>query len=1020
MSRTYGNGSRPLKSATSMDSFVDFDFSNEEQRPPNHRKAFSSPLHLFRNRKKSTGDGRENPHPQQLSAVRSVDSFDPNSFKASRSRALPPLPRSEPSSASQIVSSPPSSSGPQGIYAPLRMSPQPDAWYFESSSSQPQVTSNPSYEGLPNPYEQSPLHANHGPPVAYPSPPQPPNTLEPALQKNGQSVIDESRMLDRDVAPAVFVAEGLKTDTPHPHHKQSIEVIKKIALGGATHFKEAEETLDQFTASPVWTDGKEVAQSLLEPAKDVAQLFDALAPLVPMFVIAKSVFVVIVQKELDQRQNDKNMGVVVFTITKFWYTLCDSDVVFKIHFKTYEDFHELAEQVVGKMNEFGNFQNLYRKHGHIVHTMKSATYKTQITDFITAFKDFQDQLQRLLTQVSALIINEVDKKTDELNQKLDAVIAAISLLTPAEARVQSQIDDYGGEEKAFQSTPFINEITEREFGVKVTPQLKSILREDLASQLKSNEAMFKLQLETAQKDLAQTMERNTDAILTKLDSGPHELIHDEDIRQIWKDMNWRLSCKTRHFVDALHHHYVQKFSEHRKMTGEVHKDQWTLRFTGRVIFQPTIGDAIDSDASGYIAIDEVNRFTAHCPSNWSLPVFLAHAAAGWYQSALDCRERCLDALQKIDRYAKRMLPPNRKHLRPYFRTGCLPEIWYIVDSLNTDTLKYQQEDLRFQFQKLVSYRTEFMQKTHARLLNNLINVRYRMVGPEDVRAVMGTSRCEAMVLPLLMLLLERHTKIIETAYNFVLSEREFQDMVTSMQSIAYAFGRRYSMLTEGWRQQRFDIPLQISCFSYGIFVNWHTHFRSISYEHPDVQLQEYTPDPNQSLQGDTHGPGPAKDLVTYDLPVQPNTEELRRLRLSVKTRNAKKEETKERYGNLSQRVRSKRLSRLSGNAPKSPTIRIDTDTQKFLDPSSAASPIRHKRPVSSYEFEFEDPDGVLRAISANDGYASADSGSEIPDIAYTKGKILTLDDRMRSVEEELNNMQNMLAQLLAISKPRGL
>ncbi|KAJ3926938.1 MAG: hypothetical protein NXY57DRAFT_1042839 [Lentinula lateritia] len=989
------------KGTTSMDSFVDFDFNNGEQRPPNHRKGFSSPLNLFRNRKKSTGDGRENPPAKKLSTVRSADSLntlDHNSFKASRSRALPPLPHSEPTSASHIALSPSSFDDSTFILAPLRMSPQPDEWSTNLDTSKAQVASSSSYEGLPNHYDQMssslPLHANHGLPIIYPPQRQPLNTFDAALQENGQSVIDESSMLDRNVAPALFVAEGLKTDTPHPHHKHSIEVMKNIAFGGATHLKEAEEALDQFTASPVWTEGKEIAETLLEPAKDVVQLFDALTPLVPMFIIAKSVFVVIVQKELDQRQNDKNM-------TKFWYTLCDSDIVFKVQSKPYQNFHELTEKVVGKMNDFGNFQNLYRKHGHIgnlynfwfapnsklsalVHTMKSGAYKIQITDFIDTFKDFQNQLQQLLTQVSALTINTVNEKTDVLNQKLDVVIAAIKSLTPAESR----------------STRFLNEITESEFGIKVTPQLKSILREDLASQLKSNEAMFKLQLETTQRDLEQSMERNTDAILTKLDAGPHELIRDEDIRQIWKgndpDMKWRLSCKTRHFVDAsaLHHYYVQKFTQYRKMTGETHKDQWTLRFTGRVIFQPAIGDAIDMDASGYVSIDEVNRFTAHCPLNWSIPVFLAH-----------CRERCLDALQKIDHRAKRMLPPNRKHLRPYFQDGCLPEIWYIVDSLNTDTFKYQQEDMRFQFEKLASYRKEFMQATYTRLQNNLVNVKYRM-----------------MVLPLLMLLLERHAKIFETADNFILSDREFQDMTTSMQSIVYAFGRRYSILTEGWRQQRFDIPLQMSCFSYGIFVNWHTHFSSIPFEHSDLHLQEYMPRLNDFSQNVARGPGPVKDLLTYDLPLQPNAEELRRLRSSLKARIVKKEDakTRERYGNFSQRVKSKRSSRLGGSAPRSPTIKIDTDIQKSLHPSSAASPIQRKRSSSSYEFEFEDTDGVLHAINVNDGNASADSDSELPDIAYTKGKILTLGDRIRSMEGELSSMKTMLAQLLAISKSQSM
>ena len=91
-----------------------------------------------------------------------------------------------------------------------------------------------------------------------------------------------------------------------------------------------------------------------------------------------------------------------------------------------------------------------------------------------------------------------------------------------------------------------------------------------------------------------------------------------------------------------------------------------------------------------------------------------------------------------------MLPQNRKALRSYFERGCLPEIWFIIDSLNTDTFRYQQEDLRLQFQKLTLYRQENMQDTQDHLQNNLDSVRHRMQGPEDVRAIIGTSRVEAV------------------------------------------------------------------------------------------------------------------------------------------------------------------------------------------------------------------------------------------------------------------------------------
>ncbi|KAE9390092.1 hypothetical protein BT96DRAFT_1024724 [Gymnopus androsaceus JB14] len=1012
----YSSSSRKPKAAASMDSFVDFDLG--EKSPPHHRK---SPLAFFRHRKKSTPGESRDKQPHQLSNIRSFDSFDQNSFKASQSRALPPLP--------PIMLSNSSMNGPQGIYASLRTSPEASESFLpRNNSSASQPSANYVYDGLPNPYEQtSPLHANYASPstAAYstgpmsgsiqspPFPLQPESAMDAVIRRDGQEIVDDSQMLDRGVATGLL-AESL--DQRKPEHKNSIEVIEKIAMRGSANLKAASDALSTFTASPVWTDGVQVAQVLIEPAKDMVQLFDALTPYVPMLVVAQGIFTMVIQKELDRHANDKNMGVVCLTMTKFWYTLCNLKVIFEVQSNIHKDLQDLVNTVVNKMHDFGNFQNLYHKHGNIARTIRSGIYKTKITAYINAFKDFQDQLGRLLTEESTLAINDVNKDVGQLNQKVDMLIAMVNAQSPAEKNMQDKVDGYGGEEKAFQNPHFLNEIAS-EFGATVTPQLKSILREDLNAQLKSNEAMFKLHLEETKRDLEQTLERGTDTIISKMESGPHELIHDEDVRQIWKDKKWRLSCKTRHFIDTLHHHYSQKFSQHKKTTGETHPDQWALKFTGRAIFQPTIGDAIDSDGSGYVSIDEINRFTARIPRNWTLPIFLAHAAAGWYQNALLYAAYCINSLGKIERYAKKMLPQNRKALRSYFERGCLPEIWYIIDSLNTDTFRYQQEDLRVQFQKLTLYRQENMQDTQDHLQKNLDSVRHRMQGPEDVRAIIGTSRVEAMVLPLLMLLLERHARIIETADSLLLAEREFQDMITSMQSVAYAFGKRHSVLVEGWRQQRFDIPLQISSFSYGIFINWHTHFSSTPYdqEYPDHHMQEHIMISEGwnfvSSQHTTHGPGPIKDLLTYELPTQPSAEELRRLRLSVRTRNTKKEDAKakERYGNLSQRVKSKRMSRLlmnrTGSIRKDPTIWVDDDD----DDGST----KHKRPNSSYQFEFDDTDGVLRAISS-DGYASADS-SELPDIPHTKGKIFTLDDRIRSVEEQIDGMKGMLAQLLAMS-----
>lgn len=83
-------------------------------------------------------------------------------------------------------------------------------------------------------------------------------------------------------------------------------------------------------------------------------------------------------------------------------------------------------------------------------TIKSGAYKIKITDFINAFKDFQDQLTRLLTEESSLEINVIDNKVGQLDQKMDMLIAMVNTQSPAEKTVQSKIEAYGGNEVAFQ------------------------------------------------------------------------------------------------------------------------------------------------------------------------------------------------------------------------------------------------------------------------------------------------------------------------------------------------------------------------------------------------------------------------------------------------------------------------------------------------------------------------------------------------------------------------------------------
>ena len=56
-------------------------------------------------------------------------------------------------------------------------------------------------------------------------------------------------------------------------------------------------------------------------------------------------------------------------------------------------------------------------------------------------------------------------------------------------------------------------------------------------------------------------------------------------------------------------------------------DEWTLRYISVPYIQPIL-EAIDDDASGFITISEVNKFSAARPEGWSLRRWIAYWAIG--------------------------------------------------------------------------------------------------------------------------------------------------------------------------------------------------------------------------------------------------------------------------------------------------------------------------------------------------------------------------------------------------------
>ena len=78
--------------------------------------------------------------------------------------------------------------------------------------------------------------------------------------------------------------------------------------------------------------------------------------------------------------------------------------------------------------------------------------------------------------------------------------------------------------------------------------------------------------------------------------------------------------KARHFVLALRDYYQEKVESRKRAQRlgqhiETDPDDWALTYINVPYLQPIL-EAFDDDASGFITISEVNRFTAARPRDW--------------------------------------------------------------------------------------------------------------------------------------------------------------------------------------------------------------------------------------------------------------------------------------------------------------------------------------------------------------------------------------------------------------------
>lgn len=92
---------------------------------------------------------------------------------------------------------------------------------------------------------------------------------------------------------------------------------------------------------------------------------------------------------------------------------------------------------------------------------------------------------------------------------------------------------------------------------------------------------------------------------------------------------WRGIVKARHVVLAIHDYYTQRLDDQQRALDRRSQQQlaisenelWALEYID-LMHLHHISEALDSDSSGFVTIQEVNRFTVSRPRGWRYVLLL--------------------------------------------------------------------------------------------------------------------------------------------------------------------------------------------------------------------------------------------------------------------------------------------------------------------------------------------------------------------------------------------------------------
>ncbi|KAG6809584.1 hypothetical protein H0H92_015668 [Tricholoma furcatifolium] len=421
---------------------------------------------------------------------------------------------------------------------------------------------------------------------------------------------------------------------------------------------------------------EEALQQYTECAQMALSVLDELSSVHPFIALPVMAFKLVVTLNLKRRDNNAKVLAVKVQMQSMMSVL--------VQLKNVEDPNEigpdgktlpgrlqtLMEEIAEYIKKCASGCDLYLNKSSIKKYLKSSIYEGRLAEYANGFADFETKLHNALTVHIARNVDAVVEKLD----KQDAILSDIqsqmrelflSLDTPREKEIRRIIDRGGatsciGNDKDLQAlidrSPEDSKLVDlkgRQSEIALGNLKKTLqkeLAEDVESALQQNLVRFNGKLDLQERELQglhAAISSTGDKIMAALSRGSHDYIIDphalQKIREIWAEMSWKGTVKSRHFVLALRDYFMngqkvwqspissasqiqsppptsldtpeKENIEFPAAAAYIH-DEWAELYID-VTYLRAISEAIDDDGSGFINIQEVNTFTTTRPEGWS-------------------------------------------------------------------------------------------------------------------------------------------------------------------------------------------------------------------------------------------------------------------------------------------------------------------------------------------------------------------------------------------------------------------